>query len=71
MKKLLLLFLITACTEEIVPTTLVEVYKIDKQFYHCAYYIYAVPPQLPLSDSVIVDKCGKYKVGDRFYINSF
>ncbi len=68
MKKLLFVFLFMACqTEDPKPSVLVEVYKVKDRFYHSDYYIFAVPPQISLEDSILVDKRGKWNVGDRFY----
>jgi len=70
MKKiLLLLLLLSGCRqEEICYQPIVEVYKIQPSFDKCKYYIYAIPPQLPLTDSIYVKRCDVYKVGDRFLL---
>lgn len=68
MKKLMILFLLLACNEE-PEQVLVQVYKIEQQFFHCNYYIYAVAPQLPISTTSVILKCGVYKVGDQFLID--
>ena len=68
MKKIIFIgLLLFSCVEE-KERVYVEVSKIENSFFHCKYYIFAVPPQRPLTKEYIFNHCETYKVGDRFYI---